>query len=66
MRTFLAAILMTILSGCNPVASGDAWRIALGPRMDAHAVALTTDDLSAIRATGRDLIATYDALVGAQ
>ena len=54
------------LSGWDPVAGADAFRIALGPRMDAHAVALTTDDLAAIRATGRDLIATYDALVGAQ
>ena len=66
MRTFLAAILTMTLSGCDPVAGADAFRIALGPRMDAHAVALTTDDLAAIRATGRDLIATYDALVGAQ
>ena len=66
MRTFLAVMLMTILSGCDPVAGADAFRIALGPRMDAHQVTLTTDDLAAIRATGRDLIATYDALVGAQ
>ena len=66
MRTFLAVMLVTILSGCDPVARADAFRIALGPRMDAHAVALTTDDLAPIRATGRDLIATYDALVGAQ
>jgi len=66
-RLILATVTaMLIVSGCETVASNDAARDVLGPRMTAHAAALAEDGGPRSLTTGRALIATYDAVFGVQ
>lgn len=64
MRIYLLAITLTMLTGCTVAVSDSALATALRRPMTAHAAALAGDDVQAMRRTGRDLIATYDAAVG--
>ena len=58
------AILTMICAGCaNVQVSESALAAALERPIDAHATALAGDDISAMRRTGRVVIATYDAAV---
>lgn len=64
-RVLCALVLTSLLSAC--MGTNEAAVLArLDPLMTEHAAALATDDLAKIRATGRKLIATYDAGVGPQ
>jgi len=62
MRILPPVMMMLILIGCENAASVDAVQIILDPLVTQHAAALGSDDISDMRATGLDLIATYDAL----
>ena len=63
-RICLAAILPLILPGCTTEVSDSALATALRRPMTAHAAALAGEDVAAMRRTGRNVIATYDAAVG--
>lgn len=58
------ATLTILSSGCvsAPVTDGDAYRLALDPLVNRHVDALAGCDINLMRSTGRDLVATYDAL----
>jgi len=67
MRILVMALLMlTTVSGC--VSADGASRVLerLGDPITKHAAALAGDDVSLMRATGRRVIAIYDAGTGAQ
>lgn len=64
MRIYLSAIPMLILAGCTVAASDSALATALRRPMTEHAAALSGEDVAAMRRTGRNVIATYDAAVG--
>lgn len=61
-----AAILLMIASGCATGASDSAMRDVLAPLMTEHAAALAEDGGPRSLATGRRLIATFDAMAGAR
>ena len=63
-RICLAAILPLIVAGCTVAASDSALATALRRPMTAHAAALAGEDVAAMRRTGRNVIAIYDAGVG--
>ena len=54
---------MLTLTGCGSTSEGAAVATLdrLDPLMTAHARALAGEDVAAMRATGRAVIATYDA-----
>ena len=52
------------LNGCTVAASDSALATALRRPMTAHAAALAGEDVAAMRRTGRNVIAIYDAGVG--
>lgn len=62
MRILLPVMLTLIVSGCATVVSNDAAKLILDPLVTAHAAALGGCDVDQMRSTGRDLIATYDAV----
>lgn len=64
MRICLLAMMPLIAAGCTAEVSDSALATALSRPMATHAAALAGDDVRAMRRTGRDLIATYDAAVG--
>ena len=65
MRIYLSAIPMLILAGCaSAPVSDSALATALRRPMTAHAAALAGEDVDAMRRTGRNVIAIYDAGVG--
>ena len=69
MRTSVLALLTTtIVSGCVSAAPSGASRVLerLAQPVTEHAAALAGDDVALMRATGRRLIAIYDAGVGPQ
>ena len=67
MRTWDLGILTMIVSGCAVEAPPDSvLATALAKPMTAHAAALAGDDVDAMRRTGRVVVATYDAAVGAR
>lgn len=63
MRILVAAMLLTILSGCarEVRVSQTAVLDRLDPLMTEHSAALAGDDVTEMRRTGRVLISTYDA-----
>ena len=63
-RIFLAAMLPLMLTGCTVAASDSALATALRRPMTEHAAALAGEDVAAMRRTGRNVIAIYDAGVG--
>lgn len=63
-RICLAAMLPLILPGCTTEVSDSALATALRRPMTLHAAALAGEDVSEMRRTGRNVIATYDAGVG--
>ena len=65
MRIYLSAIPMLILAGCaSAPVSDSALAAALKRPMTEHAAALAGEDVAAMRRTGRNVIAIYDAGVG--
>lgn len=60
--------MMTIVSGCVSAAPDGASRVLdrLEEPITEHAAALAGDDVAKMRATGRRVIAIYDAGVGTQ
>ena len=67
MRTPVLALLMTtIVSGCVSAAPDGASRVLdrLEGPITRHAAALAGDDVAMMRATGREVIAIYDAGLG--
>lgn len=65
MRIYLWAIPLMMLTGCGGERTSDSALVTVLDRpMTVHATALAGDDVPAMRRTGRDLIATYDAAVG--
>lgn len=64
MRICLLAILTLIAAGCTTEVSDSALATALRRPMTEHAAALAGEDVAAMRRTGRNVIATYDAAVG--
>lgn len=68
MRMCLAAILPLILTGCGtePQASDSVAIPALKRPIERLAVAHAGEDVPAMRASARDVIATYDQLSGAR
>ncbi len=68
MRIPAAAIPLLILTGCASEAPPNA-RVALDRLQDLatpHAAALAGEDVTEMRRTGRDLIASIDAAAGPQ
>ena len=63
-RICLAAMLPLMLTGCTVAASDSALATALRRPMTEHAAALAGEDVAAMRRTGRNVIAIYDAGVG--
>ena len=63
-RICLAAMLPLILLGCTTEVSDSALATALRRPLTEHAAALAGEDVAAMRRTGRNVIATYDAGVG--
>lgn len=57
-----------IVTGCASAvpATDSVMATALSKPMTAHAAALAGDDVDAMRRTGRVVVATYDAAVGAR
>lgn len=57
-----------IVTGCASAvpATDSVMATALSKPMTAHAAALAGDDVDTMRRTGRVVIATYDAAVGAR
>ena len=53
-----------ILTGCFNAASDSGLVVVIDPLIAPHAAALAGDDVAEMRATGRDLIATWDAALG--
>ena len=68
MRIWVLGILPMIVTGCASAvpATDSVMATALSKPMTAHASALAGDDVDAMRRTGRVVIATYDAAVGAR
>ena len=64
MRICLLGILTLIAAGCTTEVSDSALATALRRPMTEHAAALAGEDVAAMRRTGRNVIATYDAAVG--
>lgn len=64
MRTFLMGMMTLIVSGCATAVTDRAVVDALAEPVTAHAAALAGDDVAAMRRTGRNLIAIYDAAAG--
>lgn len=65
MRILAAAMLMMTLSGCMTVVTNDSALIdGLRGPMTSHAAALAGDDVTAMRRTGRVVIAKFDAGAG--
>ena len=58
---FLAVMMPLIVTGCTSAANDSAMATVLDRPMTAHAAALAGDDVTLMRRTGRNLIATYDA-----
>ena len=60
--------MMTIVTGCVSAAPDGAGRVLerLEGPLTAHAAALAGNDVALMRATGRKVIAIYDAGVGPQ
>lgn len=57
--------MILMLSGCTSAVVSDSAMVSVLDRpMTQHAAALADDDVAAMRRTGRDLIATYDAAKG--
>jgi hypothetical protein len=63
MRTFLPVILLLTVTGCASAVSEGAAKLTLDPLVTAHAAALAGCDLDLMRQTGRNMIATYDAVL---
>ena len=65
MRTCLLVIPTLMLAGCATAPVSDsALAAALKRPMTEHAAALAGEDVAAMRRTGRNVIAIYDAGVG--
>jgi uncharacterized protein YceK len=65
-RILALATLALTVTGCATVASNDAARDVLAPRVTAHAAALASDGGPLSLTTGRALIATYDSVFGGE